>query len=111
MRNRRAVGANGRGLAFERVEPAISPLGELDVRLPSKVDAFDFGGHPAVRDPCLSAFMFDGSLLCCPLAQNDVANTDISVSAARRRSIERAESGVSCLRGSNHLGLLCRQDM
>jgi hypothetical protein len=68
MRNRRTVGANGRGLAFERVEPAISPLGELGVRLRSRVDAFDFAGHPAVRDLSLSAFMVDGSLLGRPLA-------------------------------------------
>jgi hypothetical protein len=68
MRNRRTVGANGGGLAFERVEPAISPRGELDVRLRSKVDAFDFGGHSAIRDLRLSASMFDGSLLGRPLA-------------------------------------------
>ena len=38
MRNRRAVGTNGRGLALKRIKPTISPLGEPDVRLRSKVD-------------------------------------------------------------------------
>ena len=105
MSDRRAVGADRRRLALERVEPTISPLGEPDVQSGSEVTVFERDRCSVERELSVLTITTDGFLMrLVPLPDNDVVDGAVRAGAAGHRLIERRPGAIESA-SSRVLGL------
>ena len=117
VNDRGTVRANGRGLALQRIQPPVSPVGEADVRAWAVVTILEGVLYSEQRQlGLLTISTSDFSVGLFALADDHVVDGPLRASAACLGSIERrprtakgAPSGVLRLKAS-HVSVLMSND-